>query len=158
MVAGGSPDLAGWTPGDSDAARQQADALGAGAVLSAALLQSGGTASQVADGYLTGLARALADGAKAGLGAAAIGASLVAYLADSQQAHGSVLGLLVTGIGAAALAVYLALKVQRVRWVTDPASNVCPVCAANAAGSPYRIANAPECPAHNRCRCGMVPD
>jgi 8-oxo-dGTP pyrophosphatase MutT (NUDIX family) len=157
MVSGGSPDLAGWQPGDQDTAQQQAEALGLGAGLGSALAQAGETASQMAAGYMTVLARALVDGAAPGLGAAAIGASLLDALSDPDQASGSVLGRLVTGIAAAAKALYLKLKVQRVAWQTDPASNACPECLANQAGGPYKIANAPECPAHIKCRCAVVP-
>jgi hypothetical protein len=158
MVNGGSPDLAGWQPGDSGTARQQTEAFGAGAVLGAALGQYTDTARQVQGGYLAGLARTLIDGAAAGLGAAATGQNLKAYLADPANAHASVLGLLVTGIGAAALAVYRLLKVQRVRWLTEDDAKVCPACLANAAGGPYPVASAPDCPAHNKCRCAVIPD
>jgi 8-oxo-dGTP pyrophosphatase MutT (NUDIX family) len=157
MVGGGSPDLAGWQPGDSDTARQQAEAIGAGTVLGAALAQSPDTASQAADGFMAGLARTLIDGATSGLGAAAIGASLTAYLGDPANARRSVLGLLAAGIGAAALAIYRKLKVQRVRWITEDDAKVCPACEANAAASPYKLATAPQCPAHNGCRCACVP-
>ena len=157
MTEGASPDLGGWQPGDQDAAQQQAEALGLGAGLGMALATAQETASQMAAGYMTVLGRALVDGAAAGLGAAAIGASLVVALSDPDQASGSVLARLVIGIAAAALALYLARKVQRVRWETDPTSNVCPECLANEAGSPYKITNAPECPAHPRCRCAVVP-
>ena len=153
---GGSPDLAGWQPGDSDTARQQAEALGAGTVLGAALAQSPDMASQMAGGFMAGLARTLIDGAASGLGAAAIGASLTAYLSDPANAQRSVLGLLAAGIGAAALAVYRSLKVRRVRWVTD-GGNVCPACQANADGSPYRLENAPFVPQHPHCRCACIP-
>ena len=157
LTDGNSPDLGGWQPGDSGTAQQRCDDLGCGGGLSTTLAQYPDTASQVAGGYLTGLARALVDGAQSGLGASAIGASLTAYLSDPANAHTAALGLLATGIAAAALAVYLNRKVRQVRWLVDPSSNVCPVCAANAAGSPYPIASAPDCPAHNRCRCQRAP-
>ena len=157
MTDGTGADTGDWQPGGQDAARDRAEALGLGAGLGAALMQDRETALQMAAGYMTALGRALVDGAAVGLGAAAIGASLLAALTDPDAAHASVLGLLVIGIGAAALALYLDRKVQQVRWVTDPASNVCPECLANAAGSPYRIENAPSCPAHFKCRCGVTP-
>ena len=157
LADGEDPGWGGWQPGDADAARDRVEALGLGAGLGIALESYRETAQRMADGYLAGMARALIDGAASGLGAAAIGAAVIAALTDPDTARNSALTVLGAVIGAAAMALYLARKVQRVNWSVDPASNVCPVCAANAAGSPYAIASAPGCPAHPICRCQVVP-
>jgi hypothetical protein len=157
MVSGDDPDLGGWQPGDTDSARQRCDDLGIGAGLPAALGQARDTAQQVSGGCLAGLARTLIDGAQSGLGAAAIGASLVSYLTDPANAQRSVLGMLAGGIASAAVALYSLLKVQRVNFVTEGDAKVCPRCDQLEAGSPYRIGNAPDLPVHPGCRCALTP-
>jgi ADP-ribose pyrophosphatase YjhB (NUDIX family) len=162
MTDGGSADLGGWQPGDTNTAQQRVEALGLGASLSAALATSDETAQQMAGGYMTRLGRALVDGVTSGLGAVAIGASLVAVLADRDNSSGSVLGQLVIGIGAAALALYLLRQIQYGEWLNDPASNVCPGCLLNAAAGRVRMGQAypsgdADAPAHPSCRCQVVP-
>jgi len=156
MADGTGPDWGGWTPGDTDVATGQAEALGVAAGLAAALGGVGMTAEEMASGFVTQIARALVDGLAEGTGAVVLGAAVFAALSDADYANGSVLAQLLVAAGAAAMAVYLARKVQQVRWETDDA-NACPVCVANAHGSPYPITAAPECPAHPRCRCAVVP-
>lgn len=163
MTEGASPDPGGWEPGDTDAARARIEALGLGAALGLALASADDTAGQMAGSYTASLSRLLIDGAAAGLTAASIGASLTGYASDPRNAHGSVLGMLVKGIGAAAMALYQLLKVDYGRWVVDPSSNVCPVCQGNASAGRRRIGSAypsgdTESPAHDRCRCQVIPD
>ncbi len=162
MTDGGDADLGGWQPGDTDTARQRVDDLGLGAGLSAALAASGQTAEQMAGGYVTKLGRALVDGMASGLGAAAIGASLVAALSDPGDPNGSVLTAIVTGMAAAALAWYLNRKVKQGFWQTENDERVCAACLANQAAGPLPMGRAypsgdtaPPC--HNRCRCALVP-
>ncbi|HZR50102.1 MAG TPA: phage portal protein [Streptosporangiaceae bacterium] len=157
-AADGTPaDTGDWQPGNQGAARDRAEALGLGAVLGAAQDRSDQDAQQAAGGYMTSLARVLADSASSGLGAAAAGAALLSALSDPEAAGRTVLGVLVTGIGAAALALYLARKVQRVAFTTALDARVCVTCSQYAAGSPYPIASAPQVPVHPACRCAIQP-
>lgn len=56
-----------------------------------------------------------------------------------------------------ALAVYAALRIASVEWITVGDSRVCARCQALEAGSPYMIFGAPSPPTHPRCRCVTVP-
>jgi len=47
--------------------------------------------------------------------------------------------------------------VKEVDWFTADDEKVCGECVANADGSPYPIDKAPDCPAHDRCRCILIP-
>lgn len=149
-------DWGGWQPGDDATARDRAEALGLGAGLGAALAASSQAAQEMARGYVTQMARALADGTLAGLGAAALGGAVFAALDDREYAARSVLAQLVIASGAAALAWYLARKVQQVAFVTAGDRRVCPRCDQCAAAGPYRLADAPEVPQHPACRCALV--
>lgn len=56
-------------------------------------------------------------------------------------------------IGAGAMALYDAAEVVGVNWVTASDNRVCVICQDNEDGSPYTLGNAPQMPAHPRCRC-----
>lgn len=55
------------------------------------------------------------------------------------------------------LAVYAALNIAAVNWVTVGDTRVCAACAANEDNSPYPLISAPSPPQHPRCRCWTVP-
>ena len=152
MADGTDADLGGWQPGGTDPAQDRAEALGIGAGLGSALMQAGETASQMAAGYMTTLARALVDGAAFGLGAAGIGASLVAALSDPDGAGGLV--LTVTGIGSGA-ALYLKRRFQRVRCTHHP--NVVPSARRTRRAARTRSRMCRIALAHPKCRCVIVP-
>ena len=139
LADGQAPDWGGWSPGDTDSARDRAEALGLGAGLGAALGHADAAAEEMAGGFVTQMARALVDGVTEGLGPAALGAAVFKALSDEGYANGSVLAQLVVAAGAAAMAVYLGRKVQRVRWAADPSSNVCPTAWPTRRAAPTRL-------------------
>lgn len=147
----------GWQPGDTVHAHDRAEALGLGAALGAALGASSQAAQEMAHGFVTQMARALVDGTAEGLGTPALGGAVLAALTDGDYAKRSVLGQVVIAAGAAALTYYVMRKVQRVIWQGVDDSRMCPQCLANGAGSPYRLASVPACPAHPACRCAILP-
>lgn len=56
-------------------------------------------------------------------------------------------------IGAGVMALYRLAGVQLYDWVDVGDERECQACLTNAAGSPYRLENFPDLPAHPRCRC-----
>lgn len=60
-------------------------------------------------------------------------------------------------LGAGALALYQRVAdvtgVATVAWITASDSRVCAICQGNEDSGPYALANAPQMPAHPRCRC-----
>ncbi len=55
--------------------------------------------------------------------------------------------------GAGAMALYALAGVQAYDWLDVGDGRECQTCLTNAAGSPYRLENFPDLPAHIRCRC-----
>lgn len=162
MTNGGTVQTGGWKPGQTQTATATVQGLGLGAQLATAVGQAAQTVQQLAQGYLTALGRALVDGLLNGQSPADVGKALLGVLADAARAAGAALGKLVTQIGAAAGCWYRGKQVGYVRWLTDPTSNVCPVCIANEAqgaipaGTPFESGDE-DTPAHDRCRCAVVP-
>jgi hypothetical protein len=72
----------------------------------------------------------------------------VALLTDWALGHAFTLG---------ALAVYGALSVATVEWVTVGGSKVCSACLSLESGGPYAVFGAPQPPRHPSCRCQLVP-
>lgn len=163
MTDGGDADTAGWKPGDTDTAAGQVGALGLAAKLRAAQAAAGQSAQAVAHDYLTRLGRVLVEGVAAGAAAAETGKALLSVLADTAKAAAAALGQLVTAIGQAAMAWYRQQRVEYGRWLTEGDAKVCATCLANEAagrvpiGDLYPSGDA-DAPAHDRCRCVVVPD
>jgi hypothetical protein len=148
MADGTSADTGGWKPGDRDKAAAVIGALGLGDGLGSATGSAPAVAGQMAAGYMTVLGRALVDGASAGLAAKAIGAALVAAVADVAKAAAAVLGQLVQAVADAAHALYGQRGVTLVDIINGP--NPCPECAALAESNPH----APGLvPIHPNCEC-----
>lgn len=72
----------------------------------------------------------------------------VALLTDWALGHAFTLG---------ALAVYGALSVATVNWITVGGSKVCAPCLSLESGSPYAVFGAPQPPRHPACRCVLAP-
>lgn len=160
-VGGGRPDLADWTPGDTDAARARLDDLGVTDRFDATVAEDPDVARVIADGALADAARALIDGVDGGGGDGDVATALADALTDRDKAAGAVLTAVVTAAGAAAMAAYAATGVEMGRWVTE-SDNVCPACRANADGGPVLIGEAypsghTNVPAHPRCACAIQP-
>jgi hypothetical protein len=162
MTDGGKPAAGKWKPGASAEATAAVGNLGLGPDLAAALAGAGQAAQQMAHGIAVTLGRLLAEGAAAGLAAAAAGKTLITALADTAKAAAGALGQIVTAIGQAALAWYRHRQVERHAWITEGDAGVCPVCDANAAAGPVRMGDPFPSgdltePAHDGCRCATVP-
>lgn len=72
----------------------------------------------------------------------------VALLTDWALGHAFTLG---------ALAVYGALSVATVNWITVGGSKVCAPCLSLESSSPYAVFGAPQPPRHPSCRCALAP-
>jgi hypothetical protein len=97
-----------------------------------------------------------------GLTAGELEKQITDVLRDKGHAETIALTEVTRASGEASVAVYQAAAVDKVRWVTDPASNVCSLCSANEAAGPRFLgtpfpsgATAP--PQHVRCRCALLP-
>lgn len=66
--------------------------------------------------------------------------------------------LIFAAAGASAVALFLRSGVSTVTWHTTGAANVCAVCLANAAGSPYPVSSVPGFPAHPNCHCWLTTE
>jgi hypothetical protein len=91
-----------------------------------------------------------------------VAAALRDVLDDPNAALTTTTAVVVAASGAAALAVYEALDVAEVRWVTEADNRVCPICDANSAAGPVKLGDPfpsgdPAPPAHPRCRCAVIP-
>jgi hypothetical protein len=110
-------------------------------------------AALIVAGAVTDIAVALTTMAAAGAAAASMAAAVRAYLRDPRSLTGYLGHAMTTAISAAAQALYATAGVGRLNWVDAGDSRVCPLCEANAAGSPYDADKFPPLPAHFGCRC-----
>jgi len=167
LTRGTAPDTGTWTPGDRKTAQDTVTALGLGAALAGALAGAKVTAvaGAMSAAVLAALGRALRDGAEQGLTATQLAVNLAAVLADPDLASQLASDAITRASGDAALEEYqcgAGVTVTHVRWRTDPASDVCPLCAANEAqgaipvGQPFDSGD-PDAPAHPNCRCAVIP-
>lgn len=155
-------DWAGWTPGDTDAARQILSADGADVGLRRLLDESGVTISSVADGRLDEVAAVLADGLEQGRTPAQIATALRGILDDPAWADMVALTETARATTAATLAQYAESGIGASEWLTAMDQTVCPTCEANAAAGPIPLGHRYPSgdygpPAHPRCRCALIP-
>ena len=107
---------------------------------------------------LGGLGAILADGGTAG----ELERKIRQFLGNTDHAKRIVQTELTRAINVAAMAIYQALKVHMVRWVTEHDARVCPACAENEAAGAHPLgqpfpAGALFPPQHPRCRCALMP-
>lgn len=154
---GGQPPLGDWSPGDTDQATSQIDALGTSDGLPAVTDTATSTAEGIADTRLKDMAKVLAAGGTI----AAVAAALRAALTDPDSALAVALTEITRGSAAGALAAYQLRGITTGRWGLDPSSKTCPRCIINAAagpvplGQPYPSGDTAP-PAHPRCRCSLL--
>jgi len=153
-ATGRPPDWQGWQPGQPAKARRRFGGLKglAGRVRDTVRTI---TRTRVAD-----LARVLRRGRDAGWTAEQLDAEIRRIL-DDAAARIALTEVTAASSHAARLA-YADVGVARVRWVTDPGSNVCPVCLTNEADGAVDVGEAfssgdTEPPAHPNCRCSLLP-
>lgn len=157
-VAGVTPPTGDWEPGDTDAASARISELDADAGLPPLLASTRETASRIAATRMKGVAKALALGGTI----AAVGSAIRDALSNPGRALAAAITEVTRASSAGALFAYLRREVTQGRWVVDPSSDVCAICAGNAAvgpvpiGSPYPSGDT-DAPAHVRCRCAVMP-
>lgn len=112
---------------------------------------------EVTDTVLGRLAAILAKGGSA----AGLEAAVKALLADEAHARLIVVTETTRAMAMAAMEVYRAARVEKVRWITRSA-NPCPVCLVNEAAGPVYVgepfpsgSTAP--PEHPNCECALIP-
>jgi 8-oxo-dGTP pyrophosphatase MutT (NUDIX family) len=157
-----NPDTGHWQPGDTAAAREQLEQLGATTGLVELTDQADETAQGIAHARVTDLARALAVGVLAGDSIVTIAHTLVDTLADPGRALAVALTEITRGSSQAAVGAYQARLITHGRWVTEQDRKVCPACQANADAGPIPIGQPyPGGPAyppqHPHCRCALMP-
>jgi SPP1 gp7 family putative phage head morphogenesis protein len=157
-VAGATIDWAGWTPGDTDAARAL---LGGG--LDRLLEQAGVTINSVLAGRMDALAEVLADGITGGLAPDTIARGLGDVLEDAKWASMVAETETSRAINAATQGRYLDAGVTANTWMTAADQRVCPACAENEDAGAVSIgqsfpSGASGPPGHPRCRCALAPD
>lgn len=157
-VAGTRIDWAGWTPGDTDAARALLDGG-----LDRLLEQAGVTINSVLAGRMDALAEVLADGITGGLAPDTIARGLDEVLADSRWASLVAETEVSRAINAATQGRYLNAGVTANTWMTAADQRVCPACAENEDAGAVSIgqsfpSGASGPPGHPRCRCALAPD
>lgn len=163
-VAGKSDaDTNGWTPGDTEAAKAAAEALGLAALLASFGGGSGDLpdiAGDMGDGYLNVVSRVLA-GWSPDVAAAELGDMLETAVADGAYAEALTVTQITTVAGQAALSLYLTQNGMLLAWVIEDAK-ACRACITNS-GSDPRPAGIPwpsgdeAPPAHPNCRCALIP-
>jgi 8-oxo-dGTP pyrophosphatase MutT (NUDIX family) len=161
VVDGGRPDLGGWTPGDTAAARRLVDGLGGTQGLTELSAEATSVAAEMAATRRRDLARALVKGLLAGVTVAALGNALARLLGRRDTAATIALTEVTRASGIAALLGYRQRDVTQVRWLTDPSGKVCPRCLANAGAGAVPLgaafpSGATSVPQHPRCRCSVV--
>jgi ADP-ribose pyrophosphatase YjhB (NUDIX family) len=163
LVAGERADTGGWKPGGTQAARDRIDALGASTALGAIVALAAAKAAEAITGaYLGALSRIVA-GADGDAKPGDLAAELRTAVAGPGTVQGAVQTQITTACGNAAQDYYAGHEIDYGWWMTDPASNVCPVCQANEAagrvpfGDPYPSGDRCE-PAHPLCRCAVIPE
>ena len=157
-AAGLKIDWAGWTPGDTDAARALLDGG-----LDRLLEQAGVTINSVLAGRLDALAGVLADGITGGLAPDTIARGLDEVLSDSKWASLVAETEVSRAINAATQGRYLNAGVTANTWMTAADQRVCPACAENEDAGAVSIgqsfpSGASGPPGHPRCRCALAPD
>jgi SPP1 gp7 family putative phage head morphogenesis protein len=157
-VAGATIDWAGWTPGDTDAARAL---LGGG--LDRLLEQAGVTINSVLSGRMDALAEVLADGITGGLAPDTIARGLGDVLEDAKWASMVAETETSRAINAATQGRYLDAGVTANTWMTAADQRVCPACMENEDAGAVSIgqsfpSGASGPPGHPRCRCALAPD
>ena len=157
-AAGATIDWAGWTPGDTDAARAL---LGGG--LDRLLEQAGVTIDSVLSGRLDALAEILADGITGGLAPDTIARGLDGVLEDPRWASLVAETEVSRAINAATQGRYLDAGITANTWMTAADQRVCPSCAENEDAGSVSIgqsfpSGASGPPGHPRCRCALAPD
>lgn len=162
VVGNTRQQLAGWTPGDTENARQQVDRLDAGAGLNELLDSTTPTVQEIAGTRRKDLARELVKGLLAGVAVNALADALTGALRRLDTAMTIALTEINRSSGLAALFGYQQLGVGQVRWLIDPSGKVCPRCLANAGAGSVPLGTAFPSgdlhqPAHPRCRCSVVP-
>ncbi|EOD66897.1 minor capsid protein [Amycolatopsis vancoresmycina] len=157
-AAGLKIDWAGWTPGDTDAARALLDGG-----LDRLLEQAGVTINSVLAGRLDALAEILADGITGGLAPDTIARGLDEVLADSKWASLVAETETSRAINFATQGRYLNAGITANTWMTAADQRVCPACMENEDAGPVSIgqsfpSGASGPPGHPRCRCALAPD
>lgn len=157
-VASTTIDWAGWTPGDTDAARALLDGG-----LDRLLEQAGVTINSVLAGRMDALAEALADGITGGLAPDTIARGLDEVLEDPRWASLVAETEVSRAINFATQGRYLNAGVTANTWMTAADQRVCPACAENEDAGPVSIgqsfpSGASGPPGHPRCRCALAPD
>lgn len=160
VLAGG--DVAwSWAEGDAEAARRFLPESSRTAVDGWTASAAGWVQSTTA-GRLQAVARALSDGATAGLTSRQLAQRLRGVLRDPAWGHTVALTELVRASSAATVDVYRQAGVAAVEWVTEEDDRTCQQCLANEAQGPTPASSAwPDGsdapPAHPRCRCWLAP-
>lgn len=155
-------EMAGWTPGAADVARELVGDLGDGSGLLDMLDKSDGLIRSVAASRLDDLARTLADGVENGSSPEELAQAVAGVLSDPSKADLIASTELARASNEAAVWAYRQRGVDRVIWVTCEDDRVCLVCDANEAAGPRPLGeNFPsgdsQPPAHPRDRCAVVP-
>ena len=139
-----------WKPGYGQAAAQAADG-GMRDMLDEAGIRIQGITDSATDRIGNLISEGLARGDSTQTVAKAVQGEIESparaqVIADTEYARAST---------AAAVETYEAASIEQVEWMAE--SDACPDCAANAAGSPYALGEAPTPPEHPNCRCALAP-
>lgn len=162
-VAGNTDaDTGGWTPGDTEAAKTAAEALGLAALLASFGGGSGDLpdiAGDMEDGYLSVVSRVLA-GWDPEIAADELAGMLGAAVADGAYAEALTATQIELVAGQAALQWYIGSNVALLQWYAGPGA--CQICLNNAAADPRPPGvlwpgGVAEPLQHPNCGCFLAP-
>lgn len=142
--------------GPIDFDRAYTDAYNAVTNLSAYAPQARAWAGKIAEGAATDIGRSMAS--DSWIDDADLIDTVNDTLDDARSAKAYGDWSLSQAFGIGALAVYAALNITLLRWITVGDERVCYRCEQLEAQSPYSILSSPDMPAHAFCRCSLIPD
>lgn len=135
-----------WKPGNPDPVLNAADGA-----LAALLSDAGIVIRGVGHTTLDDLGNAIAEGIKTGESVKAISARVGDVLGESWRAETIARTEVARAMAAADFEMFRMAGVSEWDWVDQPGA--CPICVANAEGSPYPMGAGPSLPQHPNCRC-----
>jgi SPP1 gp7 family putative phage head morphogenesis protein len=143
-------DWSTWAPGNPIAAQ-----LASGPGLQAMLDQAGQTIIGLDATSLDALGDALARGLNEGANVDTIAGYMSDVLTDPDRALAIANTETCRAMTNGVVDTYTANGIGSVEWLAE--DDACFACEANADGSPYDLADAPQPPEHPNCRCALAP-
>lgn len=139
-----------WKPGYGEAASQAADGG-----MRDMLDQAGQTIQGLSDTSMDRIGHAISEGLASGDSTQTVAKAVADVVEDPQRAETIANTEYARAMDTASVQTYEEAGVEEEDWLAE--DDACPECEANADGSPYKVGEGPEVPAHPECRCAKAP-